>query len=123
MCIRDRLTSVWHDILERESQRHVEVFCERLHVELFDDTIGPVTWTRTGAAKESLAGDELIAEVKRLGLGLGNADSAFIRAVEAGRPAYPSFQDALRAHEVTDAVYRSAALQGAPVQIEPTPPR
>ena len=117
------LTSVWHDILERESQRYVEVFCERLHVELFDDTIGPVKWTFTGAPEQSLVGDELIAEVTRLGLGLGNADSAFIRAVQTGRPAYPSFDDALRAHVLTDAVYRSAAEHGAPIAIDPTLPR
>ena len=36
------MTSVWHDVLERPSLRHVEVFCERLYVELVDDWLGPV---------------------------------------------------------------------------------
>jgi predicted dehydrogenase len=113
------LASVWHDVLERESQRHLEVFCESLHLELHDDVVGPVAWTLTGSDERSLAGDELFAEVKRRGLSRGNADSAFIRAVTAGEPGYPCFRDALRAHVLSDAAYRSAGLGGAPVTIPP----
>jgi len=113
------LTSVWHDILERPSQRHMEVFCERLRVELRGDFFGPVVWAAAGGQEQELGGDDLIAEVARRGLDRGNPDGAFVRAVRGGCPAYPSFSDALRAHVLCDAAYRSVAGGGEPI---PTPP-
>lgn len=46
--------------------------------------------------------------------GPGNPDGAFIRAAQEGRPAFPDFAVALRAHAVVDALYRSAAEGGLP---------
>ena len=43
---------------------------------------------------------------------LGNADGAFIQAVAEGEAAWPTFNDALRAHALADAIYRSADLGG-----------
>ncbi|MEY2399820.1 MAG: hypothetical protein QOJ00_2994, partial [Actinomycetota bacterium] len=43
-----QLTSIWHDILERGSLRHVEVFCDNLYVKLEGDRTGPVRWQFTG---------------------------------------------------------------------------
>ena len=34
------LVSLWHDILERPSGRHIEVFCERLHIVIDDEPSG-----------------------------------------------------------------------------------
>ncbi len=42
---------------------------------------------------------------------------AFIEAVQKGTPAYPDFAEALRAHILTDAIYRSAADGGASVAV------
>ncbi|MCU1452352.1 MAG: gfo/Idh/MocA family oxidoreductase [Acidimicrobiales bacterium] len=114
------MTSVWHDILERPSLRRVEVFCERLYVVVEeDDWFGPVSWTRVGRPDQQLAGEELVDEVRHRGLDFGNPDGAFVRAVRDGQPAWPRFRDALRAHELVDAVYRSAAAEGRPVTVEP----
>ena len=57
----------------------------------------------------------MIEEAGRRGAALGNPDELFIDAVVRGEPAWPSFADALRAHMLADAVYRSAADGGAPV--------
>ncbi|MCU1352018.1 MAG: oxidoreductase domain protein [Acidimicrobiales bacterium] len=111
------MTSVWHDILERPSLRRVEVFCERLHVTVEDDWFGPVTWTHAGHAEQRLEGDALEAEVRHRGLDLGNPDGAFVRAVRDGVPSWPRFREALRAHQLVDAVYRSAAQGGAAVDL------
>ena len=46
------------------------------------------------------------AELARRGM---YEDYAFLRCVFEGRPAFPDFRTALRAHEVVDACYRSAA--------------
>ncbi len=112
------MVSVWHDLLERPSLRRVEVFCERLFVALDDDWFGPVSWVRAGdGAEQQLGGDKLVAEIERRGLVAGNPDAAFVRAVADGVPAWPSFDDAVRAHEVVDAVYRSAAAGGLTTQV------
>lgn len=46
------------------------------------------------------------------------ADRAFVQAVLDRRPASPGFDDALAAHAVVDAAYRSAAAGGRPVAVE-----
>jgi predicted dehydrogenase len=110
-------TSIWHDVLERPSLRRVEVFCERRHVVLENDWIGPVTWATTGAGEGRLEGDELLAACRVAGVPVGNPDGAFVRSVADGRPASPTFRDAVRPHRLVDAIYRSAAESGAPVVV------
>jgi predicted dehydrogenase len=109
------LQSVWHDVLERPSLRRVELFCERAYAVLEGDWFGPVEWLSSGSGPTRLDGNELIEEAGRRGVALGNPDELFIEAVERGAPAWPSFADALRAHTLADAVYRSAAEGGVPV--------
>ena len=111
------LQSVWHDVLERPSLRRVELFCERAYAVLEGDWFGPVEWLTTGAAPSRLEGAELVDEAGRRGAALGNPDELFIDAVVRGEPAWPSFADALRAHTLADAVYRSAADGGTPVTV------
>lgn len=112
------LVSVWHDMLERPSQRRVELFCERAHVTLRGDWWGPVEWLIGGSGWRCAEGDDLEAEARRRGAVLGNPDEAFIDAVATGKPAWPSFADARRAHVLVDAVYRSAAADGLPVDLD-----
>jgi predicted dehydrogenase len=109
------LTSIWHDVLERPSLRRVELFCERAYAVLEGDWFGPVEWTTTGSAPMRLDFADLDAEAGRRGATLGNPDAAFIDAVVKGEPAWPSFTDALRAHVLADAAYRSAAAGGIPI--------
>ncbi|MEY2422868.1 MAG: hypothetical protein QOI95_2935 [Acidimicrobiaceae bacterium] len=109
------LTSIWHDVLERPSLRRVELFCEKAYAVLEGDWFGPVEWTTTGSAPAKLDFADLEAEAARRGAALGNPDELFIDAVAKGEPAWPSFQDALRAHVLADAAYRSAAAGGAPI--------
>ena len=109
------LTSVWHDVLERPSLRRVELFSEKAYALLEGDWFGPVSWTSTGSPEQRLDFADLEAEAARRGATLGNPDVEFIDAVAKGEPAWPSFTDALRAHVLADAAYRSAAAGGAPV--------
>jgi predicted dehydrogenase len=102
------LTSVWHDVLERPSLRRIELFTERSHTTVEGDWYGPVATLTTGTDPQTFEGDALLAEVRGRGLTVGNPDKAFLQAVASGGPASPSFADALRAHVVVDAVYRSA---------------
>lgn len=113
------LTSVWHQLLERPSLRRLEVICEGAFLTLEHDVVGPVTWTRNGGDEGSLAGEELVAAVtERHGGTAPNQDRGFVEAVASGVPGpHPDVRTALRAHEVVDAVYRSAADGGAPVDL------
>ena len=115
----DLVLSYWHDVLERPSLRRVELFCERTYAVLEGDWFGPVEWVTTGSPPTRVHNDELIDEAGRRGAASGNPDELFITAVERGEQAWPSFADALRAHTLADAVYRSAAEGGVPVRVDP----
>lgn len=113
------LTSVWHQLLERPSLRRLEVICERAFFTLEHDVVGPVTWTRPDGDGGSLEGEALFAGVAERNDGrLPNQDRGFVDAVAAGRPGPdPDLATAVRAHEVVDAIYRSAAEGGAAVGV------
>ena len=105
------LASIWHDMGERESQRHIEFFSERLYVAIEGDFTGPVRWQFTGEDEQVAEGADLDAVVADT-TDRGNPARAFLTAVAEGRPASPGFADAVGAHRVVDAVYRSAAADG-----------
>lgn len=113
------LTSVWHDVAPRPSLRRVEIFCERRWISLEGDWFGPVRWTDGDGSEGSVAGDDLVAAaVEAAGPDAGaNPDGAFVRAARTHSPAWPDFATAVRAHEVADAIYRSAAAAGSPVAL------
>jgi predicted dehydrogenase len=112
------LTSVWHDNLSRPSLRRVEVFCERRWIALTgDDWLGPIEWMDTDGQSGELAGEELAARTFTLVDGSPNADVAFVQAARDRTAAWPDFRTALAAHRLVDAVYRSAARDGSPVDV------
>ena len=113
------LTSVWHQLMERPSLRRLEVICEGAFFTLEHDVVGPVTWVRNEGAAGSLGGEELFAAVaERHGGAVPNQDAGFVEAVASGVPGpHPTVLDALRAHVVVDAVYRSAAAGGVPIEL------
>jgi predicted dehydrogenase len=118
------LVSVWHDMLERPNMRRLEVLCESAWICLENDWSGPVRWRRAGDAdgERAVEGEALAAEAARRDLPTGNPDAAFVDAVAAGTPTWPSVRDAVRAHEVVDAAYRSAAAGGGTVDVPPPLP-
>lgn len=114
------LTSVWHDIDQRPSLRRVEVICERRWVALEGDWDGPVRWMTAddAAGEQMLSGAELLAAAAGTEAATSPAemaDAVFVRAALAREQASPSFVEAVAAHEIVDAVYRSAAAGGSPV--------
>lgn len=109
------LTSVWHDILERPSQRRVEVFCERLHAVIEGDLAGPVRWQFTGEAEQELSGQALVETLRERGDEPLNPAAGFLAAVRDGTRADPDFAEALPAHQLADAAYASAEAGGARV--------
>jgi predicted dehydrogenase len=121
------LCSVWHDVLARPSQRRIEIFRERALLTLEGDAVGPVR-RQTDDGEVSLEGEALLAWLQGRGVVLRSAEDRFLAAVRAHRSGgvtsrlRPDVTDALRAHVVADAVYRSARADGAPVVVPPTDP-
>jgi predicted dehydrogenase len=123
------LTSIWHDIVERPSQRHVEVFAERLVVTLDGTPEGVLTWQHTGESPQALQGRALAERCAALGLGraadivevgtgaMFNPLTPFLEAVRDGTPPPLPLRSAVDAHAVVDAIYRSADLGGETVEV------
>lgn len=111
------LSSVWHDVLSRPSQRRVEVLCQRAVLSLEGDWSGPVQAETTEGLEDPVSGEDLVA-LAHTSDGAGtNPDADFVAAVEAGRPAHPDMAVALEAHRLADAAYTSARSGGAPISL------
>ena len=106
------LTSVWHDVLERPSNRRVEIFCERLFLAIEGDLIGPVRFQFTGEAEQCLEGAALRNALRAKGDDIANPATVFLTAVRDGTRADPDFAAALPAHRLADAIYASAETGG-----------
>jgi len=119
------LTSVWHRVASRPSTRRLEVFCEDALLWLDDDATGPLhVETSSGAEVREcpLPGWADVLEVPdefRAGLALYAAPGKeFLEDLAAGEPPRgPSAADALVAHRIVDAAYRSADLGGSAIQL------
>ncbi len=113
------LASIWHDMPDRQSSRSLEVFFERARFTTESDYFGAITVEVAGRATQVLSHDEVLNRFMALeGLNpadedlrslAGLGDRRFLEAVLSGQPASPSFDEALRAHELVDACYQSAA--------------
>ena len=124
------LTSVWHQVLSRESSRRLEVFCEKAVLWTDDDYLGPLHIQTDDGEKiieaEAPSWGErfTVPEVYKKALAqYAEPSKAFLDALallgtrEAPDPAsvgHPHAADALAAHRLVDLVYRSAADGGAP---------
>lgn len=116
------LTSVWHDVLSRPSQRRVEVFCERALVTLEGDFDGPVR-LQDDQGELVLEGPQLVDWLAERGIDTSSAEERFLAAVQAHLSGGevprldPDPRHALRAHVLVDAVYRSACTDGSTVAV------
>jgi predicted dehydrogenase len=112
------LTTVWHDNTARESNRHLEVLCERRMITVSgDDWFGPVRYQDPDGVAHVIEGEDLIERATAILGAPPNPDDGFLQAVSEGRPAMPDMSLALRAQQLADAAYRSAASGSAPVTL------
>ncbi len=121
------LTSIWHDIIDRPSLRHIEIFCEHLYLHLDGEATSPLTWQFTGEPVETLAGDALADACIDAGAArardlapvpdgaIFNPLTAFLDAVTEGAASPLPLREALPAHRIVDAIYASADGVGSVV--------
>ena len=116
------LTSVWHQVITRGSTRRVEVFFEDAVVVWDEDDDPGELHVSTSAGAEVLTCplpewvETLPVPVEvRNSLGLyTEASRRFLEAVASGKTGSPDATDAVAAHVMVDAAYRSAAEEGRP---------
>ncbi|MDP8936365.1 MAG: Gfo/Idh/MocA family oxidoreductase [Actinomycetota bacterium] len=115
------LTTVWHNLLPRANERHLEIFCDRFWCALDGQHwLGEVRWCRLGAAEKSVSGPLVEERLADMGATPCNPDVEFVTAVSGGAAAGPDFATAVRAHVLVDAAYRSAAAGGSVVTVPVT---
>jgi myo-inositol 2-dehydrogenase / D-chiro-inositol 1-dehydrogenase len=119
-----QLTSVWHQVLSRESSRRLEVFCEKALLWTDDDYLGPLHvqtdegTTTIEAPPPAWTAQLTVPEVYAKALAqYAEPSKAFLDALAEGRSdaGHPAADEALAAHRLVDAAYRSAAAAGVPV--------
>ncbi len=121
------LVSIWHSVLGRPSTRRFELFFEKGLFAIDNDFLGPIHLQTHAANARTITEEEVRSRYLDI-VGLQDAefeatlrysfeDYFFLKAVEENRPAFPDFRVALAAHRIVDAVYRSAAENGAPVAL------
>jgi predicted dehydrogenase len=120
------LVSVWHQVLARPSTRWLEVLCEHGVVAAPDEYLAPLRLvTDVGAEEIAVAPPPWTADLPtddrwRAALTVYAPQSrSFLEAVADRREPEPGLDVALEAHRLADAVYRSAAAGGAPVDPGP----
>lgn len=122
------LTSVWHGIGARNTRRHLELFYESGVFWVHDDFFGPINYETNELGAGQLSDAEVRQRYQEM-VGLtgeehGDAlyrwtfeDYFFFKSLENNEQPYPGFDVALRAHELADAVYRSAESGGLPTAV------
>jgi predicted dehydrogenase len=142
-----QLVSVWHQVMSRGSSRRLEVFCEDAYLWTDDDYLGPLhVETSDGveeieAAMPDWAGSLRVPEVYEKDVahyatqakyfldqlaGRDGADATGVtsarqegeaHAYATMRTGFPGAAEALAAHRIVDAAYRSAASGSRPVAL------
>jgi predicted dehydrogenase len=112
-------TSVWHNILSRESNRFCEMFFENGRVVVENEVFGPVTVERGEIPVKVYdqaeigqwymqANPEIMEISPAVASPTALEDYQFLRALLEGRQPGPDFSVGVAAHEVIEAAYRSA---------------
>jgi predicted dehydrogenase len=121
------LTSIWHQVLSRESSRRLEVFCDEAMLWTDDDYLGPLHVQTSAGTEVITAGPPAWAErftvpevFAKAVAHYAEPSKAFLDALGAQGAAavgHPGAADALAAHRVVEVAYRSARNGGVPLAL------
>jgi predicted dehydrogenase len=128
-----QLTSIWHHMIARASNRRLEVFSENLFAASDFDTLGPIIFQRgDGAKEESIDASEVMARFTEkilrerpylapikdyFAIPYAIEDAIFVAALKGVCEPDPAFQAGVAAQRLVEAAYQSAKT-GTPVQIK-----
>jgi len=124
-----QLTSVWHRMIGRPSNRRLEVFAENLFVASDADTLGPIVFQRgSGAIEETIGESEVMARFTkkilrerpylapikdRLAIPYAAEDATFVAALKGACEPDPEFAAGVAAQRMVEAAYESARTAAA----------
>lgn len=119
--LRAQLVTVWHDMLQRPSNRRLEIFCQRGFFASDHDMVGDVI-VQLGDGEERRLGAREVLERFAAQLGRGDTrfrdwysvpyllqDLSFIEALLDDRAPTPGLEVGLEAQRIAEAVYQAAA--------------
>ena len=122
-----QLNSIWHNVVARPSSRRLELFFENGHFHIENDFSGPISYQTRGEGPESVTEEQVRDRYLEL-IGLDEAkfgdalrysleDYFFLDSIAGGRKPFPDFTEALEAHRIIDALYRSAEAGGDKISL------
>jgi predicted dehydrogenase len=128
-----QLTSVWHRMIGRPSNRRMEIFAERLFLASDHDSSGSIVVQRAAAAREELIGEAAVMErfeqimlaerpylsplKDSFALPYALEDAAFTAALRGECAADPAFAEGIKAQQLVEAAYASSR-QGLAVAVQ-----
>lgn len=118
--LRAQLINLWHDMIQRPSNRRLEIFCERGFFASDHDMFGDVLMQSGDGAEQRLDSGAVLERFEAL-LGRGDTrfrewyavpylvqDLAFVEALLADRDPAPGLDVGVEAQRLAEAVYRAA---------------
>jgi predicted dehydrogenase len=118
--VRAQLVNVWHDVLQRHSNRRLEIFCQQAFIASNHDMAGTITCQFGDGAENRMAEDEVLRRYTAVagelpeslrtlaGVAYLVQDLAFVNALLHGREPHPSMRVGLEAQRLAEAVYHAA---------------
>jgi myo-inositol 2-dehydrogenase/D-chiro-inositol 1-dehydrogenase len=117
---RAQLVNVWHNMIQRPSNRRLEIFCDSAFIASDADMSGMVTCQFGDGPETQLLEDEVLRRFLAMqghvpedlrscyGVPYLVQNLAFVEALLAGRPAAPSIRVGLEAQRLAAAAYHAA---------------
>ncbi len=118
--LRAQLINAWHNMIQRPSNRRLEIFCDNAFVASDHDMSGSITHQLGDGAEEVMPADEVLRRFAALqprahdrfrdwyGISYLVQDLAFVDALLADRTPSPSLRTGLEAQRLAAAVYHAA---------------
>jgi predicted dehydrogenase len=118
--LRAQLVNLWHDMIQRPSNRRLEIFCNRGFFASDHDMVGDIVMQIGDGAEQRL---DVNAVLQRFDALLGRTDTrfrdwyavpyllqdlAFVEALLAGHDPAPGLEVGVEAQRIAEAVYRAA---------------
>jgi predicted dehydrogenase len=122
-----QLVSVWHQVLSRGSSRRLEIFCEQAYIWTEDDYLGPLHVETSDGVEvleatppewtAALQVPEVFEKAVAHYASQGKHFLDELAARGAAAKGFPGAAEALAAHRIVDAAYRSAASGSLPIKL------
>ena len=122
-----QLVSVWHQVMSRGSSRRLEIFCEQAYLWTEDDYLGPLHVETSdgvevieGVAPEWAASLHVPEVYEKAVAHYASQAKHFLDELASEGPearGFPGAAEALAAHRIVDAAYRSAAAGSSPIAL------